>query len=90
MLCSVLCFFLSFRDRLVTAFDTLFTGSGEPDLSPESNFAQKWGWYSTFYQLSKGDVTRFGKVSELSLYAALTMITYEKEKNELEKSLLKI
>ena len=88
---GALFFFLSFRDRVVDSFDSLFNGTGgEHDLSSTANFGRKWGWYTTFYHLSQGDVTRFEKVSKLRLFAALTMMTYDKEKNELEKSLLKI
>ena len=59
-------------------------GSQEDDFSEETQFATKWGWYSSIYQLTKGDVTRIGDVTKQGLFTCLTMLSFEKQKNEIE------
>jgi hypothetical protein len=39
--------------------------------------------------LSQGDVRRFEDVSKLRLSVALTFLTFEKEKNQIETELIK-
>ena len=83
-------FFLQFRQRIVEVYDTLFgEQQGISEYSKQSKFGSKWGWYSSFYALAQGDVRRFEDVSRLRLSVALTFLTFEKEKNEIETELIR-
>ena len=77
-------FFLSFRKRLVGRYPDLF-GEGENEYTSEAQFGRKWGWYSSFYQLAQGDVTRFDRVGRLGVHEALTFLVFEKERIDLER-----
>jgi hypothetical protein len=83
-------FFLQFKQRIINIFPELFgeqsTGTG---FDRQTQFGAKWGWYSSFYALAKGDVRRFNEVSKLQLTSALTFLTFEKEKQEIEMQMLK-
>ena len=82
-------FFLSFRNRLVEAYDSLFgTEQGEA-LTSVSQFGQKWGWYQSIFALSQGDIRRFEHIVELNVHKCLTMLSFMKEKSELESKQLK-
>jgi len=83
-------FFLSFRQRVTEIYSSLFgEQQGISEYSKQSQFGSKWGWYSSFYALAQGDVRRFDDISKLRLSVALTYLTFEKEKNELEMDLIK-
>jgi hypothetical protein len=83
-------FFLQFKQRIIDFFPELFgaESTGE-SFDRQTQFGAKWGWYSSFYALAKGDVGRFNEVSKLQLTAALTFLTFEKEKQEIESQMLK-
>jgi len=49
----------------------------------------KWGFYQSVWGLAKGDVTRFDAVTKLNVHTCLLNLVFEKEKNELEKRLIK-
>lgn len=82
-------FFYKFRDRVVRIYDTLFGHSGEGGYSATTNFSRKWGWYSSLYSLSQGDVTRVENITKLNVHNCLTMLSFEKEKNEIEAKQIK-
>ena len=54
-----------------------------------STFGKKWGWYQSVYALAKGDVLRFNKVTELSLFECLNYLSFEKEKTQIEQEEIK-
>ncbi len=41
------------------------------------------------YQIAKGDLTKFERVTETGLFECLTMLTFEKQKMEIENRQLK-
>ena len=83
-------FFLRFKQRTTDKFPELFGGeSAGQGFDRQAQFGVKWGWYSSFYALAKGDVRRFNEVSKIQLTSALTFLTFEKEKIEIEKLMLK-
>ena len=84
-------FFLQFRDRVVDSFPQLFTGGNQEsqDLSASGGFGKKWGWYQSIYGLAKGDITKFDTVTAEPLFKCLMYLTFEKEKNEIESSMIK-
>ena len=83
-------FFLQFKQRVNDQFPELFGAeSSGASYDRQAQFGAKWGWYSSFYALSKGDVRRFDEVSKLRLYSALTFLTFEKEKQDIENQMLK-
>ena len=85
----MLCFFLSFRDRLVEDYDSLFGTEQGHSLTALSQFGQKWGWYQSIYALSQGDIRRFENITELNVHKCLTMLTFMKEKSDLESKQIK-
>ncbi len=86
----VLCFFLQFRNGTVEEYDTLFQQSGgDGGLSRASNFSNKWGWYQSIYGLANGDITRFEDITKLNIHQCFTMLSFMKEKAELEAKQIK-
>jgi hypothetical protein len=81
---------LAFRERIIAGFPDLF-GKGEPEneYSKQGQFAARWGWYATIYQLAQGDIRRFGGVTKLELQECLHFLTFEKQKQEVENDLIK-
>ena len=65
-------------------------GDGElQDYSVQGQFSKRWGWFNAFYTLSDGDATKFKQTAEISLFTALTYLSYIKDKNETENKLHK-
>ena len=89
MQCSDQCFFLPFRDGLVEDYDILFSGQSGASLTGIQQFGEKWGWYQSIYALSQGDIRRFENITQLNLHRCLTMLTFMKEKSDLESKQLK-
>jgi hypothetical protein len=84
---------LEFRKRAIDSYPVLF---GEQDDQEEQNdfsettqFGKQWGWYQSIYQLAKGDITKFERVTETGLFECLTMLTFEKQKSEIETRQIK-
>ncbi len=86
---SSIVFFLPFRDRLVASYDELFGGGTGEQFSAISQFAGKWGWYQSIYALSQGDIRRFEDITKLNVHKCFMMLTFEKEKADIEASRLK-
>ena len=85
----VLFFFIPFRERSITTrYESLFKGSSETT-SLASGFSQKWGWYGSVFTLAQGDITRFENITKLNLHECLTMLTFMKEKSEVETQQIK-
>ena len=83
-------FFLSFRERLVNSYESLFNeGVKESTTSLSSGFNLKWGWYQAIFTLAKGDIRRFENITQLKAHECFMMLEYMKEKNELESSQIK-
>tara|TARA_B110000977_G_scaffold99500_1_gene130664 strand:+ start:153 stop:407 length:255 start_codon:yes stop_codon:yes gene_type:complete len=80
---------VEFRTRLIQNYDELFGGGGNKGLDSVSQFSSKWGWYQSIYTLAQGDVRRFEDISELSVHTCFMMLSFEKEKNELEAKQIK-
>jgi hypothetical protein len=91
MLYLVPFFFLQFKQRTIDSYPELFReGSGEQlDYSAERNFGEKWSWYQSIYGLSKGDITKFNEITKMNVNECLMYLSFEKEKSELEKMLIK-
>ena len=83
-------FFLSFRDKIVTDYDTLYsTGNSGQQHSAQTNFGSRWGWYPSIKQLAGGNVFKLEEATKLNIHTAFTDLAYEKEKNDLESLLIK-
>ena len=83
------CFFLQFRDRIITNYDGLY---GNDDTDPKTgigSFGVKWGWYQSIFALAKGDVRRFENITGLNMHQCLMALEFMKEKNELEMKQIK-
>ena len=67
-------------------------GGGEEqqaDYSSSASFSSKWGWYQSVYRLAGGEALNLDKATKISAHQAMTFLTFEKEKNELEAKLIK-
>jgi hypothetical protein len=83
-------FFLQFRQRIIESYDSLFgEGHGGTEYSAVGIFNSRYGWYSSLYALSQGDITRFDSITRLPINQCLTYLTFEKEKNKIEADLIK-
>ena len=82
-------FFVEFRDGIIASYDELFGGGGNGSLDEISQFSTKWGWYQSIYSLSDGLITRFESITKLGLHECLQMLTFKKEKTEIENKQMK-
>jgi len=82
-------FFVEFRTRLVESYDELFGGAGGDQFSSVSQFGTKWGWYQSIYALAQGDIRRFEDITKLNVHKCFMMLSFEKEKSELESRRIK-
>jgi hypothetical protein len=83
-------FFLSFRERLIESYASLFGGGAvENELSEEGQFQGSWGWYHSLYALAQGDVRRFDEVTALPVKQCLTLLMYESQKSKAESARIK-
>lgn len=84
---------MEFRKRTIDSYPILFGESDDEeeqnDFSETTQFGKRWGWYQSIYQLAKGDLTKFERVTETGLFECLTMLTFEKQKMEIENRQLK-
>lgn len=58
-------------------------------MSAKSQFANRWGWYSAVYALAGGNVLNFDQVTDMQLKSALTFLTFEKQKINIEQKMIK-
>ena len=86
---------MEFRKRIITGYAVLF-GDGDDeeqgndnDFSERTQFSKQWGWYQSIYAVAQGDLTKFEQVTKLRLTAALTILTFEKQKQGIENRELK-
>ena len=77
-------FFLSFREGLVSSYESLFGGESGDTTSSSAGFNKRWSWYQTVFSLAQGDIRRFEDITQLELHKCLMMLQFMKEKNELE------
>ena len=83
-------FFLQFRDGIIETYDSLFQQStGDGSYSRADNFGKKWGWYQSIYGLSNGCIERFENITKLNMHQCFTMLSFMKEKAEIESQNIK-
>ena len=82
-------FFIQFRKGLVDDYSELFEGGSGDTTSAISQFGQKFGWYGSLFGLSQGDITKFENITQMKMHECLYMLTYMKEKNQLESQQIK-
>ena len=87
---------MQFKQTLISQFSFLFgqtigkQGDGElEDFSLEGQFGKRWGWFNAFHTLSQGDATKFEQTAKINVYTALTYLSYIKDKNDIERKLMK-
>lgn len=74
------------REKYSPIFDN---GDGGDGYAEEKKLQEGWGWYTSFYALAKGDVRYFEEVGKLRASQAFTFLVFEKQKNEVERIVLK-
>ena len=47
------------------------------------------GWYQSIYALAQGDVTRFEDITKLTAHTCFMMLSFIKDKNEIEAKQIK-
>ena len=80
---------MEFRTGIVANYDELFGQQSEHRLDRVSNFGNKWGWYQSIYGLAQGDITRFQNITKLNMHECFMMLSFMKDKNELEAEQIK-
>ena len=80
---------MEFRARIVASYDELFGAGGNNSLDAVSQFSKKWGWYQSIYGLAHGDIRRFENITKLNIHQCFTMLSFMKEKAELEAKQIK-
>jgi hypothetical protein len=84
-------FFLEFSERIIKRYSVLFgtPNDKESDFSERSQFSKQWGWYAFYYALADGKFENIGHVGKRKLTEALTFLTFEKQKKDIEEMELK-
>ena len=83
-------FFVEFRSGLVKNYDELFgTRKTNTSLDAVSNFTTKWGWYNSIYGLAQGDITRYENITKLGVHECFMMLSFMKDKAEVEAKRIK-
>ena len=83
-------FFAKFKERVSETFGVLFTETSEKTVSTnEEALGENFGWWTAFYQIAKGDLTKFEEISNLNYAACLTWLSFEKQKTEIELKKIK-
>jgi len=49
----------------------------------------RWSWFAVIEKLSQGDITRFDQVTEQNFISCLNLLSYWKEKDEMEEKIRK-
>ena len=82
--------FLEFKKRTTESFPELFEGGDgrESNFGAIESFGAKWGWYQSVFALSNGNIA-FENITKLNAMKCLTMLSFMKEKSELEANQLK-
>ena len=81
---------MEFKNRIVETYSELFVQTGGREVATTSDsFAAKWGWFQSIYGLSNGNIRNIHEVTQLKLHQCLYMLSFEKDKMELEQSILK-
>jgi len=81
---------VEFRIGVIANYDELFGQSGgERNLDAVSQFSSKWQWYQSLYSLAQGDITRFEDIIKLSFHKCFMMLSFMKDKSELESKQMK-
>ena len=80
---------MEFRTGLVEKYDELFGGNSERNLDSVSQFSKKWGWYQSIYGLALGDIRRFEDITKLGVHECFMMLSFMKDKNDLEAKQIK-
>jgi hypothetical protein len=84
---------LDFRKRLTDSFSGLFGEGDEEDdgneWSETRQFGKQWGWYQSIYALAQGDIRRFDAVTREPVRKCLTLLTFEKQKTQIEINQIK-
>ena len=82
-------FFCGFRTGLVENYDELFGQGSNTSLDAVSNFTTKWGWYNSIYGLAQGDITRYENITKLGVHECFMMLSFMKDKAEVEAKRIK-
>ena len=80
---------MEFRTGLIEKYDELFGSGGDKNLDAVSQFTKKWGWYQSIYGLAKGDIRRFEDITKLGVHECFMMLSFMKDKSELEAKQIK-
>lgn len=82
---------MDFRERVIKDFPSVFgKGDGEGGgLTASENFARKWGWYISIVKLADGKFLNMDEATSKPLFQALTFLSFEKERMDLEAKELK-
>ena len=81
-------FFLRFREGIVKSFGSIFSkGDKGTSYSSTAQFNSRWGWYNSIYAIARGDLGRFDEATKTKLIKALTWLSYEKEKSDIENAI---
>ena len=86
---------MEFRKRIIDSYAYLF-GTADKDeqedaneFSEQAQFGKQWGWYQSIYSLAQGDITRFENITKLTAHECFMMLSFLKEKNDIEARQIK-
>jgi len=82
---------LDFKKGVIERYPELFAEEpeGHTDLSLQANFSRKWGWYGSIDHLAGGDINKYEAVTNQAFQRVFLKMIFDKEKNEVERMLLK-
>ena len=82
---------MEFKQGIIESYPELFTegDSRQTNFGGVESFGLKWGWYQSVYALAAGNIERLEHITKLGAIECLTMLTFMKEKNEIEAKQIK-
>lgn len=79
-------FFLDYRQGFSERYPSIFPAATDDDrganLSGSAQFAARWGWYSSVFNLAGGDITKFDQITKEPASKCLTALEYMKQQDE--------
>lgn len=78
-----------FLNNLAELYPEIYKSSGTSE-SLSTDYFQKWGWYATLVEISKGDILKMSKVLNKNVHEFHLFVAHKIDKQKLKERLMKI
>jgi hypothetical protein len=77
-----------FLNNLAELYPEIYKGSGTSE-SLSTDYFEKWGWYATLVDVSKGDILKMAKVFKKNVHEFHLFVAHKIDKQKLKERLMK-